>query len=174
MTPTQPPAGELEGLLTEVEAALSASLYYMAVVLALMIPDICGALASADGVSSGLKYKNWYNANLASQYPSLSAHDCYKLRCGVVHQGRLGHPDMQYSRVLFTLPNAQNNHYHNNIVQGALNLDAACFCRDVTDAARRWYAAHHNDSSVRVNLPHLVRFRPEGISPYMVGMPLIA
>jgi len=81
---------------------------------------------------------------------------------------------MQYSRVLFTVPNTQRNVFHNNIINDALNLDVIQFCRDVTEAAKHWYVAKHGDPNVIANLPNLVRYRPSGLSPYMVGMPLIA
>ena len=146
----------------------------MAVVLALTIPDICGALTSPDGTSNGSRYKDWYAGNLAPKYPSLTANDCYKLRCGVVHQARLCHTDMQYSRVAFTVPNSGNKVFHNIITNDDLNLGPIRFCRHVTHAARSWYAAHRSDPDVRANLPYLVRFRLDGIRPHIFGLPLIA
>jgi hypothetical protein len=99
----------METILLEIEKALKAGLYYIAVMMALALPDICAALESANGETSGPKYKSWYVTNFGVRYPKLSANDCYKLRCGIVHQGRLGHPSMQYGRIILTLPNT-NNH----------------------------------------------------------------
>lgn len=164
----------MEIILKEIERALDAKLYYCAIAMSLAIPDICAALESANGDSNGEKYKAWYRANLAKCYPNITDQDCWKLRCGVLHQGRFGHKQMQYGRVLFTVPNAQNNVFHNNIINDALNLDAIIFCKDVIQATRTWFNAKSNDPTVSQNLPNLVQFRPQGLAPYMVGMPLIA
>ncbi len=81
---------------------------------------------------------------------------------------------MQYSRVIFTLPNPQNNVFHNNVVNDALNLDAVRFCSDIIQSVRDWYKANEDSAHVRANIPHLVQFRPNGLAPYMIGMPLIS
>ncbi|EQD56665.1 hypothetical protein B1A_11430, partial [mine drainage metagenome] len=53
----------METILQEIERALDAHLYYLAVAMVLTLPDICAALASADGESSGQRYRDWYDAN---------------------------------------------------------------------------------------------------------------
>ncbi len=158
----------------EIERALSSKLYYLAVVVALGLPDVCAALESADGTTSGRQYQAWCDAWFLPSYPPLTSQDLYSMRCGVVHQGRLGHPKMQYARVLFTLPDASGNVYHRNVINDALNLDVVTFCRDMIRAAERWYAAKQGDPSVVANMPRLVQFHARGLPPYMVGMPLIA
>lgn len=164
----------MEIILREIDRALDAKLYYLAIAMTLTVPDICAALESPDGETSGPKYKAWYNVNLAIKYPNITDADCWSLRCGVLHQGRCGHAKMQYGRILFTLPNRQNNVFHNNIINDALNLDALLFCRDVISCARLWFDGKQNDPIVQNNLPNLVQLRPQGLAPYMVGMPLIA
>ncbi len=164
----------METILSEIERALAARLYYLAIAMALTVPDICAALESPNGETTGAKYKAWYNANLADKYPRITDADCYSLRCGVLHQGRCGHPNMQYARIIFTVPNAQNNVFHNNIMNDALNLDTVIFCRDVVSSARTWFVQRANDPAVQTNLPNLMQLRPLGLAPYMVGMPLIA
>lgn len=163
----------MESILEEIDKALDAGLYYLAIAMALTIPDICAALESPSGKTSGPKYKAWYNANLAGIYPNITDEDCYSLRCGVLHQGRLGHSNMQYGRILFTLPNSQNNYFHNNILNDALNLDAMQFCNDVISCTRLWYDRKKDDPVIKNNLPNLVQLRPQGLAPYMVGVPLI-
>jgi hypothetical protein len=164
----------MEVILREIENALAARLYYAALLVSLSLPDICAALESPDGQTSSAKYKVWYDAWMAPLYPQMTSNDLYSLRCGVVHQGRMGHDRMQYARVLFTVPNAQGNVFHRNLLNDALNLDVIIFCRDMVQCVEQWYAAQQNDPNVLANLPRLVQFRPRGLSPYMVGMPLIA
>lgn len=158
----------------EVEKALRANLYYLAVVSALTLPDICSSLESESGSTSSPQYRAWYERWLFPKYNDLTPEDVWSLRCGVIHQGRFGHPRMQYSRVLFTLPNPQNNYFHNNILNDALNLDASTFCRDMVAAVGQWHEAKQGDANVKANLPRLLRLYPTGLAPYMVGMPLIA
>lgn len=110
---------------------------------------------------------------MASKFPNLTGEDFYSLRCGVIHQGRMGHPKMQYSRVLFTIPNANRNIFHNNILNDALNLDVCIFCNDII-SVRNWFNANQNDPNVIKNFELTVQPRPLGLAPYMVGMPLIA
>jgi hypothetical protein len=163
----------METVLQEIERALQARVYYLALVVALTLPDICAALESPDGQTDRDRYKVWYNANLGGRYGALTDADCYSLRCGVVHQGRFGHPKMGYGRVVFSLPGT-GIFLHNNIVNDALKLDVGQFCRDMVQAARRWFASKQNDPTVQANLPNLVQLRPQGLAPYIVGMPLIA
>lgn len=164
----------MDTLRDDIERALSAQLYYLAVVSTLGLPDICAALESADGATTGRKYQAWCDSWLIPSYPELTSQDLYSMRCGVVHQGRLGHPKMQYARVLFTVPNANRNVFHRNIINDALNLNVVMFCRDMNRTVGQWYAAKHDDANVLANLPRLVRFHEQGLAPYMVGMPLIA
>jgi hypothetical protein len=164
----------VESIIREIENAIAAGLYYVALVTSLSLPDVCAALESPDGETSGTKYKAWYDAWMAPMYPQMTSLDLYSLRCGLVHQGRMGHPQMQYARILFTVPNLQGNVYHQNILNDVLNLDAGIFCRDMIECVRSWYAAMQNDACVQANLPRLVQFRAHGLAPYMVGMPLIA
>jgi hypothetical protein len=164
----------MQTILLEIEAALNAGFYYLAIAIALSLPDVCSALESPDGTTSGTQYKAWYDVWLAPTYPMITAVDLYSLRCGIVHQGRFGHNKMQYSRILFTVPNPQGNVFHRNIINDALNLDACMFCRDILRSVSSWYAAKRNEPTVQANLPRLLRFYPQGLAPYMVGMPLIA
>ncbi|GGX11044.1 hypothetical protein GCM10007242_16340 [Pigmentiphaga litoralis] len=164
----------MDMIFAEIENTLRSNNYFSAITTALLVPDICGALGSNDGVATGAKFRQWYDENLAAQYESLTAVDCYSLRCGVVHQGRFGGGRGQYARVLFTVPNAQNNTFHRIIINDCLNLDAIRFCTDVVNAGRHWFAQNQTDANVVANLPRLVQFRPDGLPPYMIGMPLIA
>ena len=164
----------METVTQEIRAALDAGLYYLAVMITFTLPDICAALESPNGKTTGPRYKAWYNTWLASQYPSIAPDDLWHMRCGVVHEGRLGHSKMQYARILFTVPNAQGNVFHNNILNDALNLDVVIFCTDILTAVDRWYADMRDDPNVIANLPRLMQYREQGLSPYMVGIPLIA
>lgn len=163
-----------ETILGNIRDCLDGQMFYAALVVSLTIPEVCASLEAQGGRGNNERYKKWYTEYLSLSYPNLTADDCYSLRCSVLHQGKLGRPGMQYSRVLFTIPNSRNIVLHNNIINDALNLDVVHFCNDVIAAARNWLAAKHDDVCVIENLPNLVRYRPQGLSPYIVGLPLIA
>lgn len=165
----------MDFLSEQIKKALDAQLYYIAVMYTLTLPDICSALESQDGKTNGFLYKAWCDTWLLASYPTLTSDDLYGLRCGVVHQGKLGHPNMQYSRIIFTVPIPSSNVFiHNNVINDALNLDALQFCRDMVDAMTKWYNQKKEDTNVKVNLPQLVRLYPNGLHPYIIGMPVIS
>jgi hypothetical protein len=164
----------IDTVLDDVERALASGLWYSGLVVSLTIPEICAALEQPDGSGGSSRYKAWYEEFVGPSYSRLTAEDCYSLRCGMLHQGRMGRPGMQYARVLFTLPNADNNYFHNNILNDALNLDLVTFCRDLMAGAQQWYAARVDNPTIAKNASNLVAYRPLGLAPYMVGMPLIA
>ena len=166
----------METIFQEVERAIQARLYYLAMVMALTIPEVCAALESPTGDTSGRSaqaYKDWYNANLAARMPMLTDIDCYSLRCGIVHQGKFGHPKMQYDRAVFVLPHPAHNTFIGCNFGGAYTHSFIEFCTTIVAAGRQWFAAHCNDPNVRANLPRLVQYHPEGIPPHIVGVPVI-
>ncbi len=164
----------MDTIIKEIRRALDAGLYYIAVVGALSLPDVCAAMESSDGTSSGAQYRSWYNNWLAPKYPRITADDIWSLRCGVLHQGRFGHPRMQYDRVLFTIPDGRGTVLHNNIMSDALNLDARWFCSDVLESVSRWSEAKRSDPIVQGNMGRLLKLHPHGLPPYITGVPVIA
>lgn len=164
----------MDAIFEEIRRALDARLYYLALVGTLALPDICAALESTDGQTTGPKYKAWCDQWLSARYPDITADDLWFMRCGVVHQGRAGHPKSQFARVVFTVPSADHSVWHNNVVNDALNLDIEIFCYDVIEAACQWYDTKQNDPHVLANLPRLMRYYPNGLAPYLQGMPVVA
>lgn len=160
--------------LAEIENCIASKHYYAAITLALTVPDLAAALASESGQTSGEKFRAWYDANLSTVYPQITANDCWCLRCGIVHQGKFGHPNAQYDRVLWTFPEPNRPVYHGNVLNDALNLDAEQFCSDVVTAAREWLAKQGSNPVVQDNLKRSVRLYPTGLAPYMGGMPIIS
>ena len=163
----------MERLLREVEGALAARLYYLALTLTLALPDICGALEAEDGWAKRDRYKAWYAANLADDFQNLTADDCYRLRCGGIHQGRFGRPGMQYARAIFVLPHAQRSVFLDCIMGDAYFVSAEEFCLTVITRVRNWLENKRGDPTVQTNLSRLVTLHPDGLSPYAKGIPLI-
>src|SRR3954467_3541229 len=100
----------MDELIEQIRAATQAGFYYLALMGALMLPDICGALASEDGVATPSKYRDWLAANVPEQAASAAA--IYGLRCSLLHQGR-AHPPGGHPQLVFFHP-ASRVQIHNS------------------------------------------------------------
>ena len=158
----------------EIERAIANGCYYLALIAWLTLPDICSALESPDGTTTGKHYMAWCDSWLIPKYPSLTSSELWHLRCGVLHQGKNMHHSLSYSRILFTLPVKQNIILHNNILNDALNLDTVTFCRDILKSVSNWYMQEKNNPNVLANLPNMLRYYPNGLAPYIIGIPIIS
>ena len=184
---------ELAAILNEIDKALNAKLYYLAIAVALSVPDVCACLEfdpDKPSWANDKTYSAWCDAHLA--FNKVAGMDLYRLRCGILHRGNFEHKKSKFDRVIFISP---ESHFqaHDVIVTVAagvkfggieaeklgvsgliLHLGVVPFCRAITDAARKWSIAKAADPFVQRNLPNLVRYRPNGIPPYSVGFPAIA
>jgi hypothetical protein len=99
---------ELNAILREIERALDAKLYYVAIAVALSVPDICACLECDPDKpiwSTVEKYSRWCDANL--KFKNLDGADLARLRGGVLHQGHFGHPKSKFDRVIFIGPESR-------------------------------------------------------------------
>jgi hypothetical protein len=178
----EPEPSPLEMIFNEIDAALNARLYYAAIAVSLSIPDICAALECDQTDRKAFKRGNrkryiaWFKANLGNQFFQFTAEDCYSLRCGVLHQGAFGDPDARYDRPVFKLPNQGTVHEFISDHGGetALVMETVIFCHQLIEGARRWLTKKADDPNVAANLPNVVRLRPRGLAPHIVGLPVIA
>lgn len=169
----------MRDVLNQIRAANDAGLYYVALFSALAVPDICGALESQDGTANGQRYKAWFDHWVAPKYSffggtSLTGEVCYYYRCAALHQGCAIHPKMQYSRIIFVEPGNRGIMLHNNVMNDALNIDVGRFCEDVISSCESWLAAVAADHTVQQNLANSMQRYPQGLTPYIAGIPVIA
>lgn len=162
----------LEYLLNEIEIALLNEMCFISLQSALTIPDICSALASEDGKTNGLLYARWYDDYVKEDNDHLTGDDCYYYRCSCLHEGKSSHHKMAYSKVVFVYPNPML-HAHNNVLGDALNIDLVQFCQQMTSAARKWLEANNDNPTVLQNYEKLMKVYPDGLAPYVVGIPVI-
>lgn len=170
----------MRDFLEQIEAAARTNYYYLSLVGALMVPDICGALGSANGKASKDTYIRWFNEHIAPRYrvgtrQFFSGEDCYSFRCSFLHQGTTRNPKSSYSRIVFIEPSTSSGTImHNNILNDALNLDINIFCSDVVQAARRWVDEVEGSEPYETNVGAFVRRYPGGLAPYVVGPTVIS
>ena len=164
----------MQNLLNQIQKGLEADLYYLSLFSALSMPDICGAIESQNGEASGKKYATWFDEYVAPKYGGfLSGDDCYEFRCSLLHQGSSQHSKSNYSRVLFVEPSATTNVFHNNIMNDALNIDVRIFCQDIVEGANKWLQKVENTELYKKNYDKFMRRYPNGLEPYIVGVPVI-
>jgi len=167
----------LELILQDIAKAIDAKLPYLALAVALSVPDICAAMECEPGkiwVNKD-KYEAWCDANLIPKFTHLTAQDCYRMRCGVIHQGNFGRPDDRYDRIVFTVPGTGISIMESifkdtgGVKETVLALDTKIFCKTMTDCTKAWEESKKGD----VRVANLIRFRPEGLPPHMANVPII-
>ena len=171
----------MEAILKEVREAFRLKLYYLALMLCLALPDICAGLESPKGQTSEKQYKAWVQTWLrGNTSDALTPADVYRLRCGVMHQGRLAHrelgkPGIRYKRIAFSVDTlVQNCYFPGKKNAEVLVLSINLFCKEMVESVVDWEAAHENDPIVIGNLKGLVQFRPDGLFPYLDNVPCVS
>jgi hypothetical protein len=181
--PVLSPLSPLGSILSDIERAIEAHLYYPALLAALTLPEICTALT----LDRSVFVKDKHYIAFVDKYADglgLTGAQCYQLRGGVVHRANLaGHPFFDSSHVIFTLPETKNRSgtrigIHALTLQSgesrAATFDLTKFCEVMIAAVRKWYEDHQNDAKVAANMGALIRYCPNGLAPFFVGAPIVA
>lgn len=171
----------MHAFLDEIQATLKCGIWSPALASALIIPDACGAIEFPN-LRNGDRYKRWYDANVEQfSFTQLSSGQLvWKIRNAMLHEAGIQFDAFGFDRVLFTVPNRANNVFDQNISQPTpdspmtLNLDLPLFVHRVTQGAERWISSIEEDPVKKAQLDCLLQFRPNGLAPHMVGIPLIA
>lgn len=156
----------MDDLIEEIEFAVQHEKWMLALAGALALPDMCAALQSQNGQTSGSKYKNWVRTHLSDKYERLDPDELYKLRCSFLHQGTTS--TLKYQRVVFCAPDS-GFHIHNTTMAtpegAAMFLDLPTFCHDMLLAVAGWRASVEGTANYRRNISKVLRWR-KGMAPY--------
>lgn len=76
--------------------------------------------------------------------------------------------------MLFVEPGATTNVFHNNILNDALNIDVRLFVRDLLAGAFAWLQQVEGSANYQRNYTLFMQRYPNGLAPYIVGVPVIA
>ncbi len=160
---------------SEMERCTNANCYWALVHLVVVLPDVCAALESTDGESTGSRYQDWCSRHLPPV--PLSPLDRWEMRCDILHQGRATASKGQYRTFSF-LRHAVDPSPHQRVTRKTsgnnIALDPAQMAREVTGAVRHWFAELQKpqNAAVRQNVArHLrlvVRVKPKRLP----GVPL--
>lgn len=160
-------------ILNQIELALTVNLYYLALFVSLTLPDICGAIDSDDGEASGAKYKAWFDKYMTPKYIGfLTGDDCYFFRCSLLHQGSSQHSRSSYSRILFVEPGAEMS-AHCTGFNDTLGIDLRIFCGDMISSVKQWLDETENTEKFENNYNKFMKRHPQGLPPYIKGVPVI-
>jgi hypothetical protein len=134
-----------------VRACLAAENWYGALMIALILPDICGKLEHPT-LRSQERYTRWYDAYVlngpeftgdpdSARYRYPTAEDCYVLRCAIVHEGSEEVSDTKTKAVLgryhFFAPERDFKFFgHQSRNVGQLPVDK--FCEKVCLGVDHW------------------------------------
>ncbi len=71
-------------------------------------------------------------------------------------------------------PDATRVIIHNGIVNDVLIIDVRVFCSDVVEAAEAWLQQAERSPRFLANYERFMRRYPQGLDPYVTGVPVIA
>lgn len=172
-------------LISQTRKAVESELYYVALMSALAIPDMAAALSAENGRSKkgelGECYAAWYEKwirprlaeNRARENP-LSGVSCWKFRCALLHQGRSQGPNDEYSKIMFIEPGHQNYSIHYCLIgDKALLIQLDKFVEEVLRGCELWLESVEGTEPFEKNYSLFARRHPQGLAPYVIGVPVI-
>ncbi|MGN7861439.1 hypothetical protein ACTJI8_12735 [Microbacterium sp. 22303] len=162
----------MDHLIDEIRRALEAKLYVVGLQSTLALVDICAALSTESGETSAKTFRAWYDEHILPAFPRLTAADAYKIRCGILHQGRV--KMSTFEAIVFTFPTSDDWTFHNNVMGKTLNFDIQHFCTEILDLVSAWWELNRNHQPVSENATHILQLRPNGLTPYTSGRPVLA
>ncbi|MFH0857688.1 MAG: hypothetical protein V1848_02995 [Candidatus Magasanikbacteria bacterium] len=161
----------MENIIKSIENSLQNRNWYSALVLSLVLPDICAKLEGSEECSRK-RYPKWFNTYLGKKYDGfLSGEDCYALRCAFLHEGTSITETQSAKDVLDRFVfisdgshcNRFNNcHFGDQRYDGKnfLQLSTKIFCQDMINATKQWL----NDLTVNKDLGDLLEIYENGFS----------
>jgi hypothetical protein len=168
-------------LVSQTRKAMQSELYYVALMSALSIPDIAGALGADDGKSNRERYIKWYEKWVRPRLKEnrdrdnpFSGADCYFFRCSIVHQGSSQHEKSTYKRIIFVEPGHPNYNIHYCVIGGeALLIQIDQFVEEALQGCELWLKDVQDTEPFRGNYARFARRHPQGIDPYVLGVPVV-
>lgn len=173
------PIDGLRLMVAQMIAAEEAALHFPALMTALTVPDICGALGSENGRASGSKTRRW----IAEWMPAYAAtaSGIYGLRCSLLHQGS-PYPDDGSPRVVFSVAGPKGTTLHgpgSTLIYTPTEetfrpIASHLFVAEVAAGVEAWLLAHGATNRVRRNLARFAHLRSDGVPPFIKGGSFIA
>ncbi len=181
-------------LIDQIESSLKSGNYFLSLFTSLTIPDIAGAMDSENGWATKDKYIDWYEKwvrprskeKMLAQLPEemrdkvpssespLDGESCYNFRCSLLHQGRAIQNDQnKFDRIIFVEPQTSGVTIHNTIMNDTICIDLKTFCNEIISGANKWLDQAEGTKRFQKNYENFVKRHPNGLKPFIVGVPVI-
>src|SRR6266496_3477739 len=159
--------GKLDGAFKiywdEMKRCRTGRAYWALLHVTVCLPDICAALQSANGETTGVRYTAWCDQYLTN--PMLTGSERWQMRCKVLHQGRASIPAGRYDGFSFAQPALTGEIDHMRLAGKTLVLDVGKIAEEMKGAVERWI--QHLESNLSgteatnaaKNLPSLIQVR---------------
>jgi hypothetical protein len=144
----------------EMDRCVSAGCYFALLHVIFALPDVCAALESSSGTTSGERYQDWYRRYLNE--PLLSPYEFYKLRCALLHQGQVLDTG-RYSTYSFAVEARTSLHRYVVPSERNITLDPRQMVGEMKRAIQTWLTDLRTPANattlaiVRGHMPSLVR-----------------
>ena len=180
----------MDFILGDIERASQQGALFPAIVTALIVPDIAGAVDSP-GAHSQTRYTEWVEKWFAPRFPEYAKHDIegiglYALRCKLLHEG-LSDPSRappaaaqsaaaaRKRLIAFNVDPVISMHLCTRTDANGETwtvLGAEIFCEEIICVARSWLAARKTEPAAMARLQSLVDVRSD-VSPLSRGVRLL-
>lgn len=179
-----PPPAPLAPFLAQIKGAVGAGNYAPALLSALVLPDACGAVEYPNEEQPGRnrnRYVRWYDRfveTVADGEFKFGGSAAWKLRNGMIHETGLRFDEFGYDRVIFLPPGpiAIGVGLMGDVgpeKQSAFVLDLQEYVQRLVNGAEKWLLEVAGDEVKQERLKSLIQLRPEGLSPFFIGVPVI-
>jgi hypothetical protein len=162
-------------LLAQTRAAMSAGLYLPALMLAVTIPDVCAALSSEDGKTTGPKYQEWLVTH--ANYSLDGARGLYQFRCRLLHEGSVNRGKPRAPRIAFVEPAPRRPQVHDLATQVGEDLvqwlSIPVVVEDLVTRAEAWHQKFGQTNRVQRNKARCVQVYPDGLPGHVSGLPVV-
>ena len=164
--------------------AISGDNLYAALILALIIPDICGSIADPGPGKTRSRYIRWFRRwaepKFTSRAPSsahphhvfISAEDCYQIRCSLIHSGSSEiEPNQRNILATFMFCDrsvgSHMNWFEGNTINGVrqpnfLQVKVDLFSAEMFSAADEWDEAVAQDPDIQAEKEKLLVIHTRG------------
>jgi hypothetical protein len=152
---------------------MNADLYYIALISALAVPDIAGALNAEDGEASGKKYADWYNQWARPRLKEsrdrdnpFSGEECWDFRCALLHQGKFKQTKKPIGRrIIFIEPGYPNYSIHYCAVHNdSFLIQIDQFVEEILRGCELWLDAIQETETFKKNYKNFARRHPNGLA----------
>ncbi len=154
-----------------IKLAIKNENWYAALILALIMPDICGKLEHPKS-NSQKRYVDWYDKYISKKYTFrdvdtnkdsifLSGNDCYALRCSLIHEGQQDITTQtarqKLQKINFVVPKKGTNRHNMNFSNIELQLEVDRFCLDMCSAVEQWIKGVSRNQNVQNRIEKLFK-----------------